>query len=185
MKVSHVLIFVAFIYCFAQFTSCIGDTDFDQAEDILPTPIFESSLIFSNLTASNFIDETQQEVLVLVDTTRLEYINSDFFIDQLIKTNLTFEFTNSIDRNFSIDFEFVTDDDEQRYLAQVDVPPGQPDNPILVSSNFLIEEPELGTFEEATKLIYKITLPASTSSIDISTPGILKLESKATFYFEL
>nr|WP_321237251.1 hypothetical protein [uncultured Psychroserpens sp.] len=186
MKVSKFLICSVAFFCFLLLTSCVSDTDFDQAEDILPTPVFESSLIFSNLTATNFIDSnTQQEVIVLVDTTRLEYINSDFFVDQLLKTNLTFSFTNSLNRSFNVDFEFVTDDNEQRYLAQVEVPPGQPDNPILVVSNFLIEEPELTSFEEATKLIYKITLLPSTSPIAPSTLGVLKLESKATFYFEL
>ncbi|MCD2260493.1 hypothetical protein [Psychroserpens luteolus] len=167
-------------------SSCVNDVDFDQAENILPTPVFEASLIFSNLEATNFIDEnTQQEVLVLTDTTRLEYINSDFFVDQLVKTNLTFQFTNSLDRNFNVDFIFVNDNDEQRYLAQVEVLPGLPDTPIFVESNFLIEEPELSTFEEATKLIYRITLPPNTNPIDISVLGQLKLESKATFYFEL
>jgi len=166
--------------------SCVKDVDFDQTENILPTPVFESSLIYSDLEASVFIDEiTQQELIVLSDTTRLEYVNSDFFVDQLLKTNLTFEFTNSLDRNFSIDFEFVNDNDEQRYLAQIQVTPGQTNNPIIVEANFLIEEPELSTFEEATKLIYRITLPPSTNPIDPNALGRLKLESKATFYFEL
>ena len=168
------------------FNSCVKDVDFDQAENILPTPVFESSLIYSNLEASNFINQTtQQEVIVLTDTTRLEYINSDFFVDQLSKTELTFQFTNSLDRIFNVDFVFVNDDDEQRYLAQIQVAPGQTNNPIVVEANFLIEEPDLSIFEEATKLIYRITLPPNTNPINSSDLGLLKLESKATFYFEL
>ncbi|WP_460218254.1 hypothetical protein [Psychroserpens sp. MEBiC05023] len=185
MKAPNCLIYTFILLSAMMFTSCVSDTDFDQADDILPTPTFESSLIFSTLNANNFIDDTQQEVVVLVDTTRLEYINSDFFIDQLAKTNLTFQFTNSIDRNFNIDLEFVNDNDEQRYLAQIEVSPGQPNTPIMVESNFLIEQPELDVFEEATKLIYKITLPPSNNPITNTTQGSLKLESKATFYFEL
>ncbi|MDG5492488.1 hypothetical protein [Psychroserpens sp. SPM9] len=166
--------------------SCVSDVDFDQTENILPTPVFESSLMYSNLEAPNFIDEaTQQEVIILTDTTRLEYINSDFFVDQLIKTNLNFQFANSLDRHFSIDFEFVNDADELRYLAEIEVPPGQPNAPSVVVSNFLIEEPELSVFEEATKLIFKITLPPSTNPIDTNTLGRLELDSKVTFYFEL
>ena len=186
MKIPKLPFYGVVFTCLALFLSCVDDTDFDQAENILATPVLESSLIFSNLSSSNFInDDTQLEVTELIDTTRLEYINSDFFVDQLLKTNLTFRFTNGLDRGFNVSFEFVTDDNELRYQAQVEVPPGQPDNLVLVESNFLIEEPELSTFEEATKLIYRITLPPTTSPIDIDTPGILKLESKATFYFEL
>ncbi|WP_299277375.1 hypothetical protein [uncultured Psychroserpens sp.] len=186
MKKPKFLLLVTIIASILLCSSCVSDVDFDQAENILPTPVFEASLIFSNLEGPSFVDDvTQDEVLILTDTTRLEYINSDFFVDQLAKTELTFEFTNSIDRNFNIDLVFVTDADEQRYLAQIDVPSGQHDAPIEVTSSFLIEEPELSTFEEATKLIYRITLPASTNPIDATTLGSLKLESKATFYFEL
>ncbi|MEM5565319.1 hypothetical protein WNY78_09395 [Psychroserpens sp. AS72] len=166
--------------------SCVSDVDFEQAENIVPTPTLESSLIFSSLEAPNFIDDTtQQERLVVTDTTRLEYINSDFFVDQLAKTNLTFQFTNSLNRDFSIDFVFVNDSNEQRYSAHVDVQAGQPNIPIQVTSNFLIEEPDLSIYEEATTLIYRITLPPTSNPIEASNLGVLKLESKATFYFEL
>ena len=186
MKVSKFLLISSIIAYMLVCSSCVSDVDFDQTENILPTPVFESTLVFSSLEAANFIDDvTQQEVLILTDTTRLEFINSDFFVDQLAKTNLTFQFTNSLDREFDVDFIFVNDLDEQRYLAQINVPSGQPDAPIMTTSNFLIEEPELSTFEEATKLIYRITLPVSTNPIDATTLGNLKLESKATFYFEL
>ena len=177
MKNLRLLSLQILFLCIILLNSCVKDVDFDQAENILPTPVFESSLIYSDLEASIFLDETtQQERVILSDTTRLEYINSDFFVDQLLKTNLTFEFTNSLDRNFSVDFEFVNDNDEQRYLAQVQVTPGQTNNPISVDANFLIEEPELSTFEEATKLIYRITLPPSTNPIDPNALGRLKLE---------
>lgn len=172
--------------CVMLLTSCVKDVDFDQAENILPTPTFESNLIFSSLEATNFIDDTtQQEVVVLTDTTRLEFINSDFFVDQLTKTNFTFQFTNSLDRSFNIDFVFVNDNNEQRYLAQVEVLEGQPESPTIIQSNFLIEEPDLTLFEEASKLIYRITLPVTTNPLETSNLGVLKLESKATFYFEL
>ena len=186
MKKNKYLDLAVIFVCLSLFTSCVSDVDFDQTEDILPTPILESSLIFSTLEAPNFINGlTQQERIVLTDTTRLEYIDSDFFVDQLAKTNLTFQFANSLDRNFNIDFVFVNDNDEQRYIAQIEVLAGQPNSPTLIESNFLVEEPELSLFEESTKLIYRITLPSTTNPIETSDLGILKLESKATFYFEL
>ena len=71
----------AIFICLSLFISCGSDVDFNQTENIRPTPIFESSLIFSSLEAPDFIDDTtQQERLILTDTARLEYINSDFFV---------------------------------------------------------------------------------------------------------
>jgi hypothetical protein len=174
-----IIAYLSFIFIsIGLLTSCVSDVDFDQTENILPTPVFEANLIFSNIEASRFIDDA-------TDTTRLEYLNSDFFVDQIAKTELLFRFTNSINRDFNIDFIFVNDNNEPRYVAQVDVLAGQPDSPSSIISNFLIEEPELSLFEESTKLIYKITLPPTTSPIDTSQLGFLKLESKSTFYFEL
>lgn len=183
IKLDHVsTIFI----CLSLFISCGSDVDFNQTENIRPTPIFESSLMFSNLEALDFIDDTtQQERLVLIDTTRLEYINSDFFVNQILKTELTFLFSNSLNRAFNVDFIFVNDADEQRYIAQVEVLAGQPESPSVIASNFLIEEPDLSLFEEATTLIYRITLPPTASPIESLDLGALKLESKSTFYFEL
>ncbi len=171
--------------CFFITTSCVSEVDFDQAENISPTPVLEASLIVSNLEASNFIDDTnQQELLSISDVVRLNFINSDFFVDQLVKANLTFQFTNSLNRDFNVDFIFVTDANEQRYLAQVEVLAGSPDSPTFIESNFLIEEPDLSLFVESTRLIYEITLPPTNTPIAPSTLGVLKLESKSTFYFE-
>ena len=105
MKNLNLVSYIVLLLSVTLFNACVKDVDFDQTEDILPTPVFESSLIFSNLEAPSFLDDvSQQEVVVLTDTTRLEYINSDFFVDQLAKTNLTFKFTNSLDRDFKYCF---------------------------------------------------------------------------------
>ena len=69
-------------------------------------------------------------------------------------------------------------------LAQVEVLAGSPDSPTFIESNFLIEEPDLSLFVESTRLIYEITLPPTNTPIAPSTLGVLKLESKSTFYFE-
>ena len=58
-------------------------------------------------------------------------------------------------------------------------------NPILSETTVLIDEPEITTFKEATKLVYKISLPPSASPIGPNSQGQLDLQSKATLYFEL
>ncbi|MCB0446211.1 MAG: hypothetical protein KDD03_01610 [Gelidibacter sp.] len=177
-------LFVLFIL--VTVTSCVKDVDFDQTENIVPSPILESNLIYSTLVAPNFIDDsTQQEVITLTDTTRVEVISSDFFVDQLSKANLTFRFINSIDRQFVVDFEFLNDNDELKYNIQMPVPSGTVNSPILSETTVTIEEPELTSFKEATKLVYKITLPPTTTPLTSNTAGQLELQSKATLYFEL
>jgi len=186
MESKKAIRFSVLILIMAVMTSCVRDVDFSQSENIVPTPTLEADLIYSSLRASQFIDaDTQMEATTIIDTVRLEYINSEFFIDQLLKTNLTFQFTNSLERAFLVDFEYLNNQDELRYFLQIEIPQGSPSNPVTVETNVLIEEPNLSIFEEAIKLVYKITLPPASNPLESTDQGELKLQSKSTFYFEI
>lgn len=88
MESKKAIRFSVLILIMAVMTSCVRDVDFSQSENIVPTPTLEADLIYSSLRASQFIDaDTQMEATTIIDTVRLEYINSEFFIDQLLKTS--------------------------------------------------------------------------------------------------
>lgn len=168
------------------YISCIDNTDFGQADDITPSPVLESSLIYATLTAPDFIDATtQQERTMISDTTRIEIISDDFFVDHMIRTDLTYLLTNSLERDFQIDFEFLNDENEIRYQIEINVAAGNQSDPVTNEVNVLIEEPEISTFKEATKVVYKIILPITNSPLTSSSEGEIELQSKATFYLEI
>jgi hypothetical protein len=166
--------------------SCTKDVDFDQAEAIAPTPTLESNLVFFNFNNENLLDEdTQQEFLMLADTTRLEVISDNFFVDNLVRTDITLEFTNSFQRPFELDILFLNDANELKYSIESTIESGTIANPTVMTSTTVIDIDEIDTFKEATKLVVKTVLPPTATPITPTSEGNIKFRSKATFYLDL
>lgn len=182
---SHIIV-VLFIGLLMSLTSCVTDSDFSSTDNKLPTQKIDSNLIVTTLEASNFVEtDERKEVVVLTDTMLLEGMSSEFYLGQLIKTQLSFKFINTLDRDFKVDFEFLNDEDVLVHNVQVPVSAGSMDAPIEVEATVTIKEPELIAFKEASKLVYKITLPASKKQLNFDTKGKMSLQSKATFFFDI
>ena len=145
-----------------------------------------SDLIVTTLKASSFIDKkTQQERLIHLDTTSLDLISSDFMIEELIKTNLSFQFKNSLNRDFRIEFEFLNDRNEVKFELQIPISAGTKEKPVIVETSVIIESSELTSFKESTKLVYKITLLHSDQPLSRESEGALELHSNATYLFDI
>lgn len=168
------------------FTSCVKDNEISQTNTSEPTSVITSNLIVGSLEASSFIDEsTQLEKTIRIDTTQLDLISSDFFKEELTKSNLTFHFKNSLERDFKIDFEFLNDLDELKFKLQIPVSSGTTEKPMTVETSVVIESPELTSFKEATKLVCKIILLPSDKPLVPQSEGSLNLQSDATYFFDI
>ncbi len=168
------------------FTSCVKDNEIGQNNSSEPSSSITSDLIVSSLNASSFNDEsTQQERVIYLDTTQLDLMSSDFFNEELIKSNLSFHFKNSLNKDFRVDFEFLNDRNELKFALQIPISAGSKEKPISVKTSVVIETPELSTFKEATKLVYKITLLTNDEFLLSESEGELELHSDATYFFDI
>lgn len=186
MKCKSGLFFCMILGLLLTFSSCVKDSDISQENAIEPSPILTSNLMLSSFDASAFIDESvQQERAIRIDTTNLELNSSNFFMEQLSKTNLTFHFTNSLEQDFKIDIEFLNDKDKIKYALHIPISSGSNEKPSAVETNVIIEKPELSTFMEATKLVYKITILPNDNQLLSNSKGTLELQSSATYFLDL
>lgn len=182
---SHI-IFVIFIGLLMSLTSCVKDSDFSSTENNLPTQTIDSDLIISTLEATDFMNTSEQkETIILTDTLLLESMNAEFYLGQLKKTQLSFKFSNTLARDFKMDFEFLNDDHVILQNVHVPVSSGSIDAPMAVDATVTIKEPELSNFKKASKLVYKITLPPSKKPLDIDTKGKITLVSEVTNFFDI
>lgn len=166
--------------------SCTKGVDFDQGDNITPSPTLESNLVFFEFANEDLLDEdTQQELLMLVDTTRLEVISELFFVDHMLRTDITLEFTNSFQRPFEVDILFLNDANELKYSIASEIAEGTLANPHVFTSITVIDIDEIDTFKEATKVVVKTVLPPSATPITPTTEGTIKFRSKATFYLDI
>lgn len=144
-----------------------------------------SNLILASFDASSFSNDSEQtERTLRTDTTYLELTRSNFLMDELSQTNLTFKLKNSLEREFKIDIEFLNDFDERKFSLQIPVSSGTKQKPITVETNVVIEIPELATFTEATKIIYTISMLPGEKKLVPENEGTLELQSDATYFLD-
>jgi|TARA_R100000479_G_scaffold85403_1_gene41527 hypothetical protein len=173
-----IVIVLAFIFL----SSCVKDTDFDEADAILLTPVVELDLIYFNLTASDFFDSsTSNPRLTVRDTTELPFLDDGFVQDGLKKADFLFKFTNGIPRRFDVDFQFLDEENTETYSTQTNVDQGTPQNPQPTDFTQTVEGDDLIELTKASKVVISVTIASSDENLE----GELNLKSKTTYYLEL
>lgn len=178
---------IALIIILGVCLSCIKDTDFDQTDTLAITPILEVNLVKVQETPDSFLDASGDEVQFISDQIFLEIFNSDFIIENLIKAELVFEITNSINKAFQIKMSFYDPSEVLQYSFLIDIDNSPSNTPLVVNHTEVFEAMSLASLKSSTKLDISIALlPSPTGSVlTASSVGNINLISKGIFYFEL
>ena len=164
------------------YVSCFDGTDFDQANDVVVTPEIELDLIYFNLEASSFYNNANNtEVLVVEDTTDLDFLGGSDINDILKGADFFFKFTNSIARGFNVSFDFLSQDNVSKYLMQTTVAPGSEDSPVVSYFVQSLDELQIKELTKAKKVLVTVTIPSSSQDLT----GVLNLQSKTTYYLQI
>ena len=167
--------------------ACIKDVDFEQAENLSITPALEASVIHFDEPAVTFLDENGVELTVIRDSVNIEIFSDPFVVDNLIKADFLFEAVNTINRAYVAEIEFFDDQFMLVHEFEFGVTESLNGEDIIVEYVEVFEGLELESLKATTNLVLTITLlPSSDGSIlDETSPGNLKLRSKASFYFDI
>ena len=164
------------------YVSCFDGTDFDQANDVVVTPEIELDLIYFNLEASSFYNNANNtEVLVVEDTTDLDFLGGSDINDILKGADFFFKFTNSIARGFNVSFDFLSQDNVSKYLMQTTVAPGSENTPVVSYFVQSLDELQIKELTKAKKVLVTVTIPSSSQDLT----GVLNLQSKTTYYLQI
>jgi len=170
------------ILCSVLLGACVKDTDFDQADSVVLTPVVELDLIFFNLTAGDFFDSiTQMPRLQVIDTTELRFLDDGGIQDNLKRAEFLFDFTNSMPRNFQVDFQFLSEQNDTTYQTQTNVTAGTPQQPVESLFTEVVEGEEITQLTQANKVVVAVTIP----SVNQDLEGELNLQSKTTYFLEI
>jgi len=172
---------------FIGFMSCVKDVDFDQAGDLLVTPALEVSLVRFNEPATRFVDNNGIEQDIILDSVRVEIFNDDFVVDNLKRAEFLFETTNSINRAFDAEIQFLNDNNELQKLIEFGVEASETNQEIVSITEEIFENDAVMDLTSTTKLLFIFTMQASNdgSVLDENSLGNLKLKSKGAFYINL
>ncbi|MBX9808099.1 MAG: hypothetical protein K2X95_09920 [Flavobacteriaceae bacterium] len=162
------------------FLSCSSDLDFKQVNDFKSEPIVVANLASFDIQANQFVIGGVEQPLV-GDVMNFKVFNDVDFINNISRTDLYFEFTNTINRAYNINLYLLDANNVKLYTIPFVVPaytPGQ--SPVTKTEVF--ENAKLDILKQTQKIAFIITMlpgpPLTNSSL-----GSLKLRSSATIYF--
>ena len=181
MLVKKAKLFIS-LFSLMFFLSCFEGTDFEQANDVLLTPEIELDLIYFNIEASQFYNpSTSTEILVLKDTTDLDFLGGRDINNILKKADFLFQFTNSIPREFDVSFDFLNTQNQSKYFIQSNIVSGNQTNPVVTTFLEEIDEQEITDLTSANKVVISVAIASSSQNLT----GVLNLQSKTTYYLEI
>lgn len=176
LRIPIVVVFTSLL-----FVACIKNTDFDQAENIAATPIVELDFVYFNVDASQFYnDSLSLPILTLRDTTEIPFLDDSEIQESLIMAEYYYRFTNSIPRDFTVDFQFLSETNDTTYATNTTVLAGNSQTPVITEFTDLIEGESILQLTQASKFVISITIPSANDSLT----GSLNLQSKTTYYLE-
>lgn len=181
MRNFHLYIFLAFVTTLIM-SSCFQNTDFDQGDDFVLEPVVELDLIYFDINASQFYDEaTNTPNLTVRDTTEIEILEGSDIRDILQRADFLFKFTNSIPREFSINFNFLNAGNVSKYETSTVVNAGTNSSPVQTLFIDSLDEDEIESLTRSSKVVVTVTIPSANNSLT----GNLNLQSKTTYFLEI
>ena len=171
-----ITVFIGLIF----FNSCTKDVDFDQANDLELYPVIESSVIYFDSDASRFYNNG--EITVSQDFVLVDIFNNTLTVDYLEKAEFTFESTNSINREFQLQIDFIDANDNTRYTLVLQAPQSANNAELVTEQIITFEGNSLIALKSTAKIQFTITLQSG-PAITETTIGNIQLKSKGTFYF--
>ena len=164
------------------FTACVKDTDFDQADDIVITPVVELDFIYFNLDNSDYFNPiTGEQRLTVSDTTNLNFLDGTFVQEDLKRAEFLYIFENSAAIEFVTEFKFLSESNELKYEFAIPIPAGSLTAPLLFEHIENIENEGIIELTQARKVVVNVTVPTSIENIE----GALNLQSKTTYFLEI
>ena len=164
------------------FHSCARDVDFEQASEVTLRPVVELNLIFFDLEADRFVDSLTGQVNRSVrDTTEIRFLDDSGTQESLVRLDFLFQFLNSIDHSFDVDFQFITEENDTAYAFSTTVGAGSVDSPVATDLLQVGEGEDISLLTTANRLVVAVNI----DTVDPVLEGLLNLRSKTTYFFEI
>jgi len=169
--------------CMLFFYSCAEEVDFTQAEDLLLSPVLESSLVFFDESANVFLDNGT-EINVPSDFIIVDFFDNQFIKDNLIKAEFIFETLNTINRDFELRIDFYNAASELHHTFTVTEDASPTNSDVVTTYTEVFEGDVLEALKNTKVLNFTLTM-LSGEAINENTLGQITLKSKAVFYFNI
>ena len=162
--------------------SCSSNLDFDQANDIKISPVIVANLTYFDVPAPELVIN-DVETTVVFNALNFDAFRDSFFKDNLVRADLFFEITNTINRDYVIDLFLFNKLNQPIYSINFNVPASS-GTPQVVSKTDIFQNVKLDILKQTEKMGFRLVMLPGTP-LTKNSLGSLKLRSSATVYMEI
>lgn len=162
--------------------SCSSDLDFNQVEDFTAQPVVTTNLAYYEAKAPDF-EAAGAGLNVYPYIANVDFLNTSFVEEDLIKAELYFRIKNTIARAYNYNITFL--DVNNAPVKIINIPVGAYNGTeILEEKTVLFTSADVAILKSTTKMVFSITiLPGP--PLTASSPGRIEMSSSITAYFDV
>lgn len=161
--------------------SCVKDTDFEQADEIVLTPEAEVDFLYFTLTIEDFEPLPISEVeLAVIDTTEIDFLDDDFAIENITRADFFFKVTNTFPVGGEVNLRFLSEDNVPFYEINFPIALSQNSTPEVTEFTQVISQEEIEQLTQNNKVAVRINIETDDQNLE----GSLNLQSKTTYYLQ-
>lgn len=182
MRFTFFKIIILITFLVSCFSSCSSDLDFEQANNFNIQPVVTTNLAYIKANASDFISNGAESPL-LSFTSNVDFLNTSFVEEDLVKTELYFRIKNTINRSFVFNIVFIDSDGLPVYNLRMDVPAGN-GTEVIVEKTEIFTVANIDILKNTSQMSFSILMLNGTP-ISATTPGRVEMSSGITAYFDI
>lgn len=183
MKHRHynkIILIIALIICTF---SCSSDLDFDQVNDFNAQPVFTTNLAYFEAKAPSFVVNGVEQAFFSY-VANVDFLNTSFVEEDLVKTDLYFRIKNTIARAYTYNITFLDQNNAPIYVITMNVP-AYSGKEVLVEKTETFTTANIAILKNTTKMVFSITMLPGAPPLTANSPGRVELSSSITAYFDV
>lgn len=161
--------------------SCVNDVDFDQTQDVVFNQTVDASLIFFTINTSDLENvNTEEAVITVRDTTRLEFLNDDFIRENLLEVVLDFQVDNTFGQSLVNRASFLNNAGQEQLVVEFEInssPDGSVQRTVFTQ---VLSQGDIEAISNSIQLANEVIFTTNGAPLN----GELSLQSKALYTLE-
>lgn len=162
--------------------SCSSDLDFEQVNDFNSQPVFTTNLAYFQVKAPEFIINGMEQSFFSY-VSNVDFLNTSFVEEDLVKTDLYFRIKNTIARRYVYNITFLDENNAPIHLITMDVA-AYNGTEVLAEKTETFTAANVDVLKRTTKMVFSIVM-ASGPPLTADSPGRVELSSSITAYFDV
>lgn len=161
--------------------SCVKDTDLDQLNDVIISPVVEVNFVYFTLQIDDFqIDTLFEGNLTAIDTTEIRFLDDDFAVDNIREAEFFFRVSNTFPVGLDANFTFLSEENEPFYEINFPIQLSEDGSPIVTEFIQTVADADIELLTLNDKVVVTIHLQSTNQNLQ----GVFNLQSKTIYYLE-